>query len=206
MNTSSPAPLTRRRRSTLIILGTLAVAAIITVVVSLGAAASGSASSRSTGAEEGEVTAADGMIAGDEPLSVFDDSAPAIANFDDALLAALRSAARDARADGIDFSVNSGWRSENLQAQLLQEAIVTYGTEEEAARWVATPESSSHVTGDAIDLGPWKALDWLAQHGSRYDLCQIYANESWHYELRPGAAANGCPLMYDDAADDPRMQ
>ena len=39
-----------------------------------------------------------------------------------------------------------------------------------------------------------------------YGLCQIYDNESWHYELRPEAIDRGCPPMYADPTHDPRMQ
>jgi D-alanyl-D-alanine carboxypeptidase len=61
------------------------------------------------------------------------------------------------------------------------------------------------VTGDAVDLGPGDAARWLSQHGRAYGLCQIYRNEPWHYELRPGAARDGCPAEYADPAHDPRM-
>jgi len=62
------------------------------------------------------------------------------------------------------------------------------------------------VSGDAVDIGGSGATRWLAEHGAAYGLCQIYANEPWHYELRAGAAEHGCPLMYADAAHDRRMQ
>jgi hypothetical protein len=62
------------------------------------------------------------------------------------------------------------------------------------------------VSGDAIDIGPMAATDWLAQHGAAYGLCQIYANESWHYELRLSAVDAGCPEMYADPTEDPRMR
>ena len=90
------------------------------------------------------------------------------------------------RDDGIEFYVNSGWRSPEYQDQLLREAVSKYGSEEEAARWVATADTSAHVSGDAIDIGPFDATAWLSEHGAEYGLCQIYGNESWHYELRPG--------------------
>ena len=73
------------------------------------------------------------------------------------------------------------------QEQLLREAIAEYGSEAEARRWVATPETSAHVSGDAVDIGPSEAAAWLSGHGARYGLCQIYGNEPWHYELRPEA-------------------
>lgn len=149
---------------------------------------------------------ADGTIAdGDQP-TVFDVERPSVGNLDPDLLAALQRAASDAEVDGVGLRVNSGWRSAELQERMLQDAIAEYGSEAEARRWVATPQTSAHVSGDAVDLGPLPALDWLAQRGWRYGLCQTYANESWHYELRPDAAADGCPQMYADPTEDPRMR
>ena len=81
-----------------------------------------------------------------------------------------------------------------------------YGSDEEAARWVATADRSAHVAGDAVDIGPSAARAWLSEHGARYGLCQIYRNESWHYELLPRAIGRGCPPMYADPTRDPRMQ
>jgi zinc D-Ala-D-Ala carboxypeptidase len=138
-------------------------------------------------------------------LTVFDD-VPAVAGLDPELLAALRRAATDAAADGVEFVVNSGWRSPEHQDRLLREAIEKYGSEQEAARWVSTPETSQHVKGNAIDIGPAAARAWLSEHGAAYGLCQIYANEPWHYELRPEAVEHGCPPMYPDPSHDPRMR
>jgi hypothetical protein len=138
--------------------------------------------------------------------TVFDDRFPAVANLDPALLGALRQAATDAAGGGVEFSVNSGWRSPEYQEQLLQEAVTEYGSEAEAARWVATAETSPHVSGDAVDIGPSDAMAWLSGHGAEYGLCQIYGNEPWHYELRPDAIDHGCPPMYPDPTHDPRMQ
>jgi len=138
--------------------------------------------------------------------TVFDDRIPGVANLDPDLLGALRRAATDAADAGIEFLVNSGWRSAEYQEQLLREAVSEYGSEAEAARWVATPDTSPHVSGDAVDLGPSDATAWLSQHGAEYGLCQIYGNEPWHYELRPEAIDRGCPPMYADPTHDPRMQ
>jgi LAS superfamily LD-carboxypeptidase LdcB len=137
------------------------------------------------------------------PVRVFDDDTPAVANLDPALLDALRRAATDA---GIEFVVNGGWRSREYQAELFAAAVVKYGSAEEAARWVATPDTSAHVSGDAVDVGPAAARAWLAAHGARYGLCQIYRNEPWHFELRPSAVEHGCPPMYPDPTHDPRMR
>jgi D-alanyl-D-alanine carboxypeptidase len=83
-------------------------------------------------------------------VTVFDDGIPAVANLDPDLLGALRRAATDAGDNGIRFFVNSGWRSPKYQAQLLRKAIKKYGSEEEAARWVSTPSTSAHVSGDEL--------------------------------------------------------
>jgi hypothetical protein len=141
-----------------------------------------------------------------DPVPVFDDETPAVVNLDPELLGALRRAATDAAKDGVEFVVNGGWRSPEYQKQLLAEAISKYGSEEEAARWVATPGTSAHVAGDAVDIGPSDARAWLSEYGARYGLCQIYRNEPWHYELRPEAVEYGCPPMYADPSHDPRMR
>ena len=131
---------------------------------------------------------------------------PDATGLDPALRSALREAAADAADDGIELQVHSGWRSPEHQQQLLDEAIAEYGSEEEARRWVATPETSSHVSGDAIDIGPAEGTAWLAANGAAYGLCQTYRNEPWHYELHPEAVDGDCPPMYGDPTDDPRMQ
>ncbi len=137
--------------------------------------------------------------------SVLDGSSPSVANLDPDLRDALREAAADARQEGVEIHVNSGWRSPAEQERLLREAISTYGSREAAARWVATPRTSPHVSGDAVDLGPTGAAAWLSAHGARHGLCQIYDNEPWHYELRPEAVDQGCPPTYADPTRDPRM-
>jgi D-alanyl-D-alanine carboxypeptidase len=150
------------------------------------------------------VTVADGDVP--NGATVFDDGIPAVANLDPDLLGALRHAATDAADDGVEFVVNSGWRSPEFQEQLLREAVSQYGSEQEAGRWVATPNTSAHVSGEAVDIGPSEAATWLSTHGAAYGLCQIYGNEPWHYELRPEAIDHGCPPLYADPTQDPRMQ
>jgi zinc D-Ala-D-Ala carboxypeptidase len=141
-----------------------------------------------------------------EGVRVFDDDIPAVANLDPRLLHALRHAAKDAARDGIEIVVNSGWRSREYQKRLLRDAVAKYGSEKKAARWVATPGTSSHVSGNAVDIGPSRAAAWLSKHGAEYGLCRIYRNEPWHYELRPDADDDGCPPMYADPRHDPRTQ
>ncbi len=152
----------------------------------------------------GALGEADGAVP--DGTTVFDGQIPAVAKLDPALLDALRRAAADAAADGVEFFVNSGWRSPAYEEQLLRDAVLKYGSERAAARWVATPNTSAHVSGHAVDVGPFDATAWLSEHGAKYGLCQIYSNEPWHYELRPKAIAHGCPPMYADPTHDPRMQ
>jgi hypothetical protein len=147
---------------------------------------------------------ADGAVP--DGTTVFDDEIPGVANLDPALLGALRLAATDAAGDGVRLVIDSGWRSAAYQERLLRESVSEHGSKEEAARWVATPNTSAHVSGDAVDIGPPAAAAWLSAHGPGYGLCRIYRNEPWHYELRPDAVDHGCPPMYADPTRDPRMQ
>lgn len=133
------------------------------------------------------------------------DVGGSVAGLDRKLLRALREAAAAAAHDGVTLSVTSGRRTPEHQAELLREAVVKYGSEQEAARWVARPNTSAHVSGDAVDVGPDAAIAWLSEHGAAYGLCQIYANEPWHYERRRDAAEQGCPALYPDPTHDPRM-
>ncbi len=142
---------------------------------------------------------ADGVIPEGTIVTLADDEVPAIARLDPALREALRQAEADAAADGLFFEVTSGWRTAEYQQWLLEDAIELYASEEVARQFVATPDRSSHVTGDAVDIAPVDAQFWLIEHGARYGICQTYANERWHFELatEPGGV---CPEMKADAA------
>ncbi|ROP42503.1 M15 family metallopeptidase [Saccharothrix texasensis] len=141
----------------------------------------------------------DGSIPDHTSISPDDSGHPAISGLDPDLLAAVRRAAADARAAGVELRVTSGWRSKAYQQRLLDEAVAAHGSLEEARRLVSTPEKSAHVTGKAVDIGPTDAADWLIRNGSDHGLCQTYANEMWHFELSttPGGE---CPAPRDDAA------
>jgi hypothetical protein len=209
MTYSEPARTTTRRIPRIPVAGLLVVIAAIAAALGYPLLASSSSTAASPidvlrSEHRGALGEADGAVPGG--TTVFDDEIPGVANLDPDLLGALRQAATDAAGDGVEFYVNSGWRSPEYQNQLLREAISEYGSEEEAARWVATADTSPHVSGDAIDIGLFDATAWLSEHGAEYGLCQIYSNEPWHYELRPEAIDHGCPPMYADPMRDPRMQ
>ncbi|MBW9094759.1 M15 family metallopeptidase [Microbacterium jejuense] len=206
---NSPRP-TRLRRTLvgLVIAFALVIAAVVGLVAYRSASAAaptpaGGGTAEVDETRDGAVTEADGILP--ESAGPFDDGYPGVARLQPALLDALRRAATDAAAQGIDIRVNSGWRSAEYQEQLLREAIAQYGSEAEAARWVATPTTSAHVAGDAVDIGPYAAADWLIAHGQDYGLCRTYDNEAWHFELNPDAVRNGCPRPYRDPTEDPRM-
>jgi zinc D-Ala-D-Ala carboxypeptidase len=211
MTDSEPARTAMDRIPTIHVAGLLVVIAAIAATIGYQSLASSSSTEASPTdiragghAHRGALGEADGAVP--DGTTVFDDEIPAVRNLDPDLLGALRHAATDAAADGLEFFVDSGWRSPEYQERLRRQAVSKYGSEEEAARWVATPATSPHVSGDAVDIGPSDARGWLSEHGARYGLCQIYGNEPWHYELRPEAIEHGCPRMYADPTDDPRMQ
>jgi zinc D-Ala-D-Ala carboxypeptidase len=213
MNHTAPARARARQAPSLALVGlAVVIAAIIGTLVHQSASSSApSFSDIRRGDHRGTTTEDDGAVTEDDGflpdgVTVFDDEYPGVANLDPALLQALREAATDAADDGIEIQVNSGWRSPEYQEQLLHEAVSEYGSEEEAARWVATANTSAHVFGDAVDIGPFDATAWLSERGAHYGLCQIYRNESWHYELRPEATSHGCPPTHAGPPHDPGTQ
>lgn len=134
-----------------------------------------------------------------QPLTAFDVHDPAIAGLDPVLRSAVQNATAAAATEGVTVTVTSGWRSPEFQQQLLDEAIGTYGTYEAARRYVQTPDQSRHVVGAAVDIGGPGADQWMIANGPRFGLCQIYANESWHFELSTDVFG-GCPPLLPDAA------
>jgi len=132
-------------------------------------------------------------------LTPFDTWNESISRLEPNLLAALQNAARAAEADGVTIEVNWGWRSPETQQRLLDDAVKRYGSYEAARQYVQTPEGSKHVAGQAVDIGSAPAIRWMNDHGPRFGLCRIYANESWHFELAADELGN-CPPLRPDAA------
>lgn len=141
----------------------------------------------------------DGSLPDGDALSPFDVQDPAVGRLDPQLLRAVQNAATAASADGVTMTVTSGWRSPEFQQRLLDDAVHTYGSLAAARQYVETPEMSKHVVGEAVDVGGAGADKWLADNGPRFGLCQIYANEVWHFELATDAQGN-CPALLPNAA------
>jgi hypothetical protein len=132
-------------------------------------------------------------------LSPFDVSNPIVGSLDPALLAAVQAATRHAATENIDIRINSGWRSKGFQQRLFDDAVQTYGSADIAKQFVASPDTSKHVEGKAVDIAPVAADQWLIANGARFGLCQVYANEIWHFELTADAHGR-CPPLRPNAA------
>jgi D-alanyl-D-alanine carboxypeptidase len=140
-----------------------------------------------------------GWIPDGQTLSPFDVSNPALAQLDPPLLNAIQDAARAAASKGVDLRITSGWRSTGFQQRLFDDAVAKYGSVDIARQFVASPDVSKHVVGQAVDVAPVDADKWLIRNGARFGLCQIYANELWHFELATDQQGN-CPPLRLNAA------
>ncbi|MGW0035460.1 M15 family metallopeptidase [Gordonia sp. NB41Y] len=126
-------------------------------------------------------------------------AAPETAGLDPALATAYQQASTAAHADGVDLWITSGKRSYAEQQQMWRDGLAEYGSPAEARKWVLPPHESTHVSGQAIDVGPQAGAAWLERYGYRWGLCRTFTNEWWHFEETsiPGV---GCPAMWPNAA------
>lgn len=125
--------------------------------------------------------------------------APGTAGLTPQLAVAYTLAYREARGAGVDMSVNSGRRSRAEQDRLWRQGILDYGSAAAARRWVLPPGESTHVTGEAIDVGPRGGAAWLQVNGIRWGLCRTFDNEWWHFEL-VAVPGTRCPARVPDAS------
>jgi len=98
----------------------------------------------------------------------------------------------DARSQGIDLGVGSGYRSYEKQKKLWEQALKKYGSPEKARKWVAPPGGSFHNKGLAVDLnsnGQFlgkdannKATEWAHANAKKYGLHFRMGHEPWHIE------------------------
>jgi hypothetical protein len=147
----------------------------------------------------GAVDTTGGSIPDGRMVSPFDVKNPVVGFLDPLLLKAIQDATQAAAAEGVDVMLTSGWRSTGFQERLFDEAVTTYGSVDVAAQFVASPPASMHVVGKAVDVGPVVADEWMIRNGAHFGLCQIYANEIWHFELAMDDAGN-CPPLRPSAS------
>jgi hypothetical protein len=98
----------------------------------------------------------------------------------------------DARAQGVDLGVGSGYRSYEKQEKLWKQALKKYGSPEKARKWVAPPGGSFHNKGLAVDLNAngqflgkdanSKATEWAHANAKKYGLHFRMGHEPWHIE------------------------
>jgi D-alanyl-D-alanine carboxypeptidase len=131
-------------------------------------------------------------------LSPFDVANPVVGLLDPALLSAVQDAARKAATENVDIRINSGWRTRGFQQRLFDDGVRTYGSIDAARQFVASPDTSKHVEGKAVDIAPVEADKWLIANGRQFGLCQIYANEIWHFELAADDQGR-CPPLKPNA-------
>ncbi|MDM8085536.1 M15 family metallopeptidase [Cellulomonas cellasea] len=185
-------PRHRRGRRALVLVLVLAAAL-------LSGAALAIAQGRGPGAAAGSAPPAQDSPA---PVQARGDAPPADPGLDgvDLELARRVAQAKAAAADeGVALTITSGKRSEDEQQALVDAAVHRHGSVEEAKRWVLPPESSAHVRGLAVDVGPTDGALWLGEHGLDFGLCRTYANEMWHFEMLPDGA-NSCAPMHEDSS------
>jgi len=177
-----------------------AATALVLASAGIGAASPAAADSGTgTGISPSVADTSGGSLPDGERVSPFDLSSPAVNRLDPALLDAIERAADSAATQGITIGLTSGWRSPEFQQQLFDDAVVQYGSAEIASQYVASPQVSKHVSGRAVDIGPAAADDWLIRNGAAFGLCQIYANEVWHFELASDYGGT-CPPLRPNAA------
>ncbi|WP_285115347.1 M15 family metallopeptidase [Leifsonia sp. fls2-241-R2A-40a] len=140
----------------------------------------------------------DGYIPDGSSLPL-DSDLPAVSRLDPDLLSALKDAqdAMQGDSSGPGITIADGWRSERYQEHLFAQAVQEYGSEEEAEKWVKRGSDSAHVRGEAVDIADAGAMDYLNRYGSEWGLCQVYANEAWHFELRTEPGGD-CPAQSPD--------
>jgi len=102
---------------------------------------------------------------------------------------------------GGKLQVYSGYRSEELQNQLFQDALKKYGSTSAARKWVAPPGLSRHNSGQAADLkfngvrldqASPEVQNWVRENAKRFGLAVPMSWEPWQVE-EAGARSGDIP-------------
>ena len=83
------------------------------------------------------------------------------------------------------LGINSGYRSPEQQQKLYENAIMKYGSEDAARRWVAPAGHSNHNKGEAVDLrfADPSQISLAHKLAAQFGLSFPLSNENWHVEL-----------------------
>ena len=141
--------------------------------------------------------------------TVFDDDTPARDRLDPALLDALRRAATHRRAaTGSSSTSTAAGARRPTRTSCCARPSSKYGSEAEAARWVATADHVRRTCpGDAVDVGRADAAAWLSRARRRRTACaRSTATSRGTSSCAPTRSTSGCPPSYADPTHDPRMQ
>jgi LAS superfamily LD-carboxypeptidase LdcB len=131
---------------------------------------------------------------------------------------ALEALVCAARADGIKHPQLlptggfSGFRDPQRQHEAWERALIKYGSEKAANRWVAKPGFSAHQSGRAIDfylglqngssnvvrLRKTPAYKWMVANAHRFGFYP-YSAEPWHWEYNPPASGQREIFAKDEA-------
>ena len=142
-------------------------------------------------APRGAPRAGDGAVP--DGTTVFDDDVPGVANLDPALLAPC-AGPRRRRRDGVEFVVNSGWRSPAYQEQLLREAVSPVRLAAEARPLGGhARRTSAHVSGDAVDIGPAEPRRGCPSTAPRTGCARSTATSPGTTSCARRRRASGCP-------------
>lgn len=109
------------------------------------------------------------------------------------------------------LQIGSGYRSEERQAQLWEEALRKYGSPEAARKWVAPPGNSQHNHGNAVDIwwngqrldkAPAYVREWVHANAPNYGMRFPMGHEPWHIEPNGARAGGGSTVVpaYDGVA------
>jgi LAS superfamily LD-carboxypeptidase LdcB len=95
---------------------------------------------------------------------------------------ALQAMQAAAKADGVNLTVTSAFRSDEYQAKLFKNAVAKYGSESAAGKWVAPPGKSQHRSGRALDIKLEKGVHaWLSKNAAKFGFYQPMSWEDWHW-------------------------
>lgn len=123
----------------------------------------------------------------------------------------------DAKAQGVELVLISGFRSISAQTKLFEKQVQKRGSKEAATKLSAPPGHSEHHTGYALDIGDGKqpsldlkfqfessqAYSWLTSNAHRYgfelsfpkDNIQGVSFEPWHWRYVASNQANSIFAM-----------